>query len=234
MSLQDVYWMYNSCASSPIAAWTNRHSTHPHVCFPEMITSISYSTSHTVSHPLGVTDGGPASIYSLLSSWSRLMNSCPAEACYHSWGEPWPSFPSRFKSFYLYLTVRRLRSQRPQTWLPVWGGPAAKEGEWRPWLVLLVRPAPYKYIKLVLYILHAVMNIYLHQVINLYQMTAEMWEERITACYAEHRGRTRWEMLQPRSPVEDCVNLYSSFNAESQSCTAAGSWLVNSFHLHDK
>lgn len=35
------------------------------------------------------------------------------------------------------------------------------------------------------------MNIYLHQVINLYQMTAEMWEERITACYAEHRGRTR-------------------------------------------
>ena len=29
------------------------------------------------------------------------------------------------------------------------------------------------------------------QVINLYQMTAEMWEERITACYAEHRGRTR-------------------------------------------
>lgn len=29
------------------------------------------------------------------------------------------------------------------------------------------------------------------QVINLYQMTAEMWEERITACYVEHRGRTR-------------------------------------------
>lgn len=29
------------------------------------------------------------------------------------------------------------------------------------------------------------------QVINLYQMTAEMWEERITVCYAEHRGRTR-------------------------------------------
>lgn len=32
---------------------------------------------------------------------------------------------------------------------------------------------------------------FLLQVINLYQMTAEMWEERITACYAEHRGRTR-------------------------------------------
>ncbi|KAJ8380149.1 hypothetical protein SKAU_G00009270 [Synaphobranchus kaupii] len=29
------------------------------------------------------------------------------------------------------------------------------------------------------------------RVIHLYQMTAEMWEERITACYAEHRGRTR-------------------------------------------
>ncbi|XP_026866406.2 neurofibromin 2a (merlin) isoform X3 [Electrophorus electricus] len=31
------------------------------------------------------------------------------------------------------------------------------------------------------------------RVINLYQMTAEMWEERITVCYAEHRGRTRDE-----------------------------------------
>uniref|UniRef100_A0A3Q2DHS9 Merlin n=1 Tax=Cyprinodon variegatus TaxID=28743 RepID=A0A3Q2DHS9_CYPVA len=30
------------------------------------------------------------------------------------------------------------------------------------------------------------------RVINLYQMTAEMWEERITACYAEHRGRTKY------------------------------------------
>lgn len=30
------------------------------------------------------------------------------------------------------------------------------------------------------------------QVINLYQMTTEMWEERITICYAEHRGRTRY------------------------------------------
>lgn len=29
------------------------------------------------------------------------------------------------------------------------------------------------------------------QVINLYQMTADMWEERITVCYGEHRGRTR-------------------------------------------
>ena len=29
------------------------------------------------------------------------------------------------------------------------------------------------------------------QVINLYQMTPEMWEERITAWYAEHRGRAR-------------------------------------------
>ncbi|KAA0716850.1 Merlin Moesin-ezrin-radixin-like protein [Triplophysa tibetana] len=28
------------------------------------------------------------------------------------------------------------------------------------------------------------------RVINLYQMTTEMWEERITICYAEHRGRT--------------------------------------------
>lgn len=30
------------------------------------------------------------------------------------------------------------------------------------------------------------------QVLNLYQMTPEMWEERITACYAEHRGKTRY------------------------------------------
>jgi len=30
------------------------------------------------------------------------------------------------------------------------------------------------------------------QVINLYQMTAEMWEDRIAACYAEHQGRTRY------------------------------------------
>ena len=29
------------------------------------------------------------------------------------------------------------------------------------------------------------------RVINLYQMTPEMWEERITAWYAEHRGRAR-------------------------------------------
>lgn len=32
---------------------------------------------------------------------------------------------------------------------------------------------------------------HLSQVINLYQMTPEMWEERITAWYAEHRGRAR-------------------------------------------
>ncbi|XP_062446374.1 merlin isoform X1 [Rhea pennata] len=31
------------------------------------------------------------------------------------------------------------------------------------------------------------------RVINLYQMTPEMWEERITAWYAEHRGRARDE-----------------------------------------
>lgn len=57
---------------------------------------------------------------------------------------------------------------------------------------IMMQYVPLQY---VLYFLRAFMDIYAclspFQVINLYQMTAEMWEERITACYAEHRGRTR-------------------------------------------
>lgn len=39
---------------------------------------------------------------------------------------------------------------------------------------------------------------HISQVINLYQMTPEMWEERITAWYAEHRGRARSAWLERR------------------------------------
>lgn len=39
------------------------------------------------------------------------------------------------------------------------------------------------------------------QVINLYQMTAEMWEDRIAACYAEHQGRTRYRQSSPAGSV---------------------------------
>uniref|UniRef100_A0A8C2HWR0 Neurofibromin 2a (merlin) n=1 Tax=Cyprinus carpio TaxID=7962 RepID=A0A8C2HWR0_CYPCA len=52
------------------------------------------------------------------------------------------------------------------------------------------------------------------RVIHLYQMTAEMWEERITVCYAEHRGRTRdeaeMEYLKIAQDLEMCgVNYFS-------------------------
>ncbi|XP_027761514.1 merlin isoform X4 [Empidonax traillii] len=40
------------------------------------------------------------------------------------------------------------------------------------------------------------------RVINLYQMTPEMWEERITAWYAEHRGRAREEAERTRDELE--------------------------------
>lgn len=43
------------------------------------------------------------------------------------------------------------------------------------------------------FILLFVCGFFIWQVINLYQMTPEMWEERITAWYAEHRGRARWD-----------------------------------------
>ncbi|XP_018596058.1 merlin isoform X1 [Scleropages formosus] len=46
------------------------------------------------------------------------------------------------------------------------------------------------------------------RVINLYQMTAEMWEERITACYAEHRGRTRDEAEMEYLKIAQDLEMY--------------------------
>ncbi|XP_068166434.1 NF2, moesin-ezrin-radixin like (MERLIN) tumor suppressor a [Antennarius striatus] len=46
------------------------------------------------------------------------------------------------------------------------------------------------------------------RVINLYQMTAEMWEERITACYAEHRGRTREEAEMEYLKIAQDLDMY--------------------------
>ncbi|XP_067083768.1 NF2, moesin-ezrin-radixin like (MERLIN) tumor suppressor a isoform X1 [Osmerus mordax] len=46
-------------------------------------------------------------------------------------------------------------------------------------------------------------------VINLYQMTAEMWEERITACYAEHRGRTREEAEMEYLKIAQDLEMYA-------------------------
>ncbi|KAM6965666.1 merlin isoform 2-T2 [Aplochiton taeniatus] len=46
------------------------------------------------------------------------------------------------------------------------------------------------------------------RVINLYQMTAEMWEERITACYAEHRGRTRDEAEMEYLKIAQDMEMY--------------------------
>lgn len=45
-------------------------------------------------------------------------------------------------------------------------------------------------------------------VINLYQMTAEMWEERITACYAEHRGRARDEAEMEYLKIAQDLEMY--------------------------
>uniref|UniRef100_A0AAY4BQB8 Merlin n=1 Tax=Denticeps clupeoides TaxID=299321 RepID=A0AAY4BQB8_9TELE len=46
------------------------------------------------------------------------------------------------------------------------------------------------------------------RVINLYQMTPEMWEERITACYAEHRGRTRDEAQMEYLKIAQDLEMY--------------------------
>ncbi|XP_061673691.1 NF2, moesin-ezrin-radixin like (MERLIN) tumor suppressor a isoform X2 [Syngnathoides biaculeatus] len=46
------------------------------------------------------------------------------------------------------------------------------------------------------------------RVINLYQMTAEMWEQRITACYAEHRGRTREEAEMEYLKIAQDLDMY--------------------------
>uniref|UniRef100_A0A8C5GP26 FERM domain-containing protein n=1 Tax=Gouania willdenowi TaxID=441366 RepID=A0A8C5GP26_GOUWI len=46
------------------------------------------------------------------------------------------------------------------------------------------------------------------RVINLYQMTAEMWEERITACYAEHRGRMRNEAEMEYLKIAQDLDMY--------------------------
>uniref|UniRef100_A0A8C1VID6 Neurofibromin 2a (merlin) n=1 Tax=Cyprinus carpio TaxID=7962 RepID=A0A8C1VID6_CYPCA len=46
------------------------------------------------------------------------------------------------------------------------------------------------------------------RVIHLYQMTAEMWEERITVCYAEHRGRTRDEAEMEYLKIAQDLEMY--------------------------
>ncbi|KAG7318182.1 hypothetical protein KOW79_017937 [Hemibagrus wyckioides] len=46
------------------------------------------------------------------------------------------------------------------------------------------------------------------RVINLYQMTPEMWEERITLCYAEHRGRTRDEAEMEYLKIAQDLEMY--------------------------
>ncbi|XP_077378752.1 merlin isoform X2 [Festucalex cinctus] len=46
------------------------------------------------------------------------------------------------------------------------------------------------------------------RVINLYQMTAEMWEERIAACYVEHRGRTREEAEMEYLKIAQDLDMY--------------------------
>uniref|UniRef100_A0A2K6LLI2 NF2, moesin-ezrin-radixin like (MERLIN) tumor suppressor n=1 Tax=Rhinopithecus bieti TaxID=61621 RepID=A0A2K6LLI2_RHIBE len=45
-------------------------------------------------------------------------------------------------------------------------------------------------------------------VINLYQMTPEMWEERITAWYAEHRGRARDEAEMEYLKIAQDLEMY--------------------------
>nr|KAF6312010.1 neurofibromin 2 [Pipistrellus kuhlii] len=46
------------------------------------------------------------------------------------------------------------------------------------------------------------------RVINLYQMTPEMWEERITAWYAEHRGRARDEAEMEYLKIAQDLEMY--------------------------
>ncbi|XP_020852059.1 merlin isoform X3 [Phascolarctos cinereus] len=46
------------------------------------------------------------------------------------------------------------------------------------------------------------------KVINLYQMTQEMWEERITSWYAEHRGRARDEAEMEYLKIAQDLEMY--------------------------
>lgn len=46
------------------------------------------------------------------------------------------------------------------------------------------------------------------RVINLYQMTTEMWEDRITICYAGHRGRTRDEAEMEYLKIAQDLEMY--------------------------
>ncbi|XP_073917084.1 merlin isoform X2 [Castor canadensis] len=46
------------------------------------------------------------------------------------------------------------------------------------------------------------------RVVNLYQMTPEMWEERITAWYAEHRGRARDEAEMEYLKIAQDLEMY--------------------------
>ncbi|XP_013930965.1 PREDICTED: merlin-like, partial [Thamnophis sirtalis] len=45
-------------------------------------------------------------------------------------------------------------------------------------------------------------------VINLYQMTPEMWEERITAWYGQHRGRARDEAEMEYLKIAQDLEMY--------------------------
>uniref|UniRef100_A0A673II51 Neurofibromin 2a (merlin) n=1 Tax=Sinocyclocheilus rhinocerous TaxID=307959 RepID=A0A673II51_9TELE len=55
------------------------------------------------------------------------------------------------------------------------------------------------------------------RVINLYQMTAEMWEERITVCYAEHRGRTRDEAEMEYLKIAQDLEMYGPLQCDHDS-----------------
>ncbi|XP_061836053.2 NF2, moesin-ezrin-radixin like (MERLIN) tumor suppressor a [Nerophis lumbriciformis] len=46
------------------------------------------------------------------------------------------------------------------------------------------------------------------RVVNLYQMTAEMWEERIAACHAGHRGRAREDAEMEYLKIAQDLDMY--------------------------
>ncbi|KAF3695462.1 Merlin Moesin-ezrin-radixin-like protein Neurofibromin-2 Schwannomin [Channa argus] len=72
------------------------------------------------------------------------------------------------------------------------------------------------------------------RVINLYQMTAEMWEERITACYAEHRGRTRDEAEMEYLKIAQDLDMYgvNYFLIRVSQCCFAISLQMDALGLH--
>uniref|UniRef100_A0A8C2QZC2 FERM domain-containing protein n=1 Tax=Capra hircus TaxID=9925 RepID=A0A8C2QZC2_CAPHI len=66
-------------------------------------------------------------------------------------------------------------------------------------------------------------------VINLYQMTPEMWEERITAWYAEHRGRARDEAEMEYLKIAQDLEMYgvNYFTIRNKKVDALG------LHIYD-